>query len=46
MITLTTNRKYQTNIQIDIPAKEVIEKGVAGIELTEFNNLIFKRIEN
>ena len=46
IITLTTNRKYQTNIQIDIPAKEVIEKGVAGIELTEFNNLIFKRIEN
>ena len=46
IITLTTNRKYQTNIQIDIPAKEVIEKGVSGIELTEFNNLIFKRIEN
>ena len=46
IITLTTNRKYQTNIQIDIPAKEVIEKGVDGIELTEFNNLIFKRIEN
>ena len=46
IITLTTNRKSQTTIQIDIPAKEVIEKGVAGIELTEFNNLIFKRIEN
>lgn len=45
-ITLTTNRKYQTNIQIDIPAKEVIEKGVSGIELTEFKNLVFKRIEN
>lgn len=45
-ITLTTGRKYQTNIQIDIPTKEVIEKGVSGIELTEFNDLIFKRIEN
>ena len=40
IITLTTNRKYQTNIQIDIPAKEVIEKGVAT-DVTISHNVTF-----
>lgn len=46
IITLTTGRKYQTNISLEIPTKEVIEKGISGTELTDFNKLIFKRIEN
>ena len=45
-ITLTTKRQYQAEVSINIPAKEVIEKGTNGIEITDFNDVIFKRIEN
>ena len=46
IINLTTGKKYQSNINIDIPAKEVIEKGTIGIEITDLSNLVFKRIDN
>ena len=46
IIRLTTGRTYQTNISIDIPTNEVIEKGTVGTEITDFNGIIFKRIEN
>lgn len=46
IINLTTGKKYQSNINIDIPAKEVIEKGTNGIEITDLSNLVFKRIDN
>ena len=31
---------------IDIPTDEIIEKGTVGIDKTDLNNIIFKRIEN
>ena len=46
IINLTTGKKYQTNINLDIPAKDVIEKGTNGIEITDFSDLVFKRIDN
>lgn len=46
IINLTTGKKYQSNIQLDIPAKDVIEKGTNGIEITDLSNLVFKRIDN
>lgn len=46
IIKLTTGRTYQTNISIDIPTNEVIEKGTVGTEIKDFENLVFKRIEN
>ena len=46
IINLTTGRKYQTSLQLDIPTKEVIENGTNGIEITDFNDLVFKRLEN
>lgn len=45
-ITLTTQRQYQAEVSIDIPAKEIIENGTNGIEITDFSNVVFKRIEN
>ena len=31
---------------IDIPTDEIIEKGTVGIDKTNLNDIIFKRIEN
>lgn len=45
-ITLTSKRQYQAEVSVDIPAKEIIESGTNGIEITDFSNVIFKRIEN
>lgn len=45
-IKLTTGRMYQTNISINIPIEEIIEKGTVGTEISNFDNLVFKRIEN
>lgn len=45
-IKLTTGRIYQTNISINIPIEEIIEKGTVGTEINNFDNLVFKRIEN
>ncbi len=45
-INLRNNRKYETTIEIDIPTDEIIEKGTVGIEKTDLQNIVFKRIEN
>ena len=46
IISLTSGKKYQAPISIDIPTDEIIEKGTVGIDKTDLNNIIFKRIEN
>lgn len=46
IIKLTTGRKYQAAIELEIPTDEIIEKGTVGIEKTDLNDIIFKRIEN
>lgn len=46
IISLTSGKKYQAPISIDIPIDEIIEKGTVGIDKTDLNNIIFKRIEN
>lgn len=46
IINLTSGKKYQAPISIDIPIDEIIEKGTVGIDKTDLNNIIFKRIEN
>ncbi len=46
IINLTSGKKYQAPISIDIPTDEIIEKGTVGIDKTDLNNIIFKRIEN
>ena len=46
VINLTSGKKYQAPISIEIPTDEIIEKGTVGIDKTDLNNIIFKRIEN
>lgn len=44
VINLTSGKKYQAPISVDIPTDEIIEKGTVGIDKTDLNNIIFKRI--
>ena len=46
IIKLTSGKKYQATIDLEIPSDEIIEKGTTGKEITDLDNIIFKRIEN
>ena len=46
LIETNKNVTYKGTISIDLPADEIIEKGTVGIDKTDLNNIIFKRIEN
>jgi len=46
IIKLTSGKKYQATIDVDVPTDEIIEKGTTGKEITELDGIIFKRIEN
>ena len=46
IISLTGGKKYQATIELEVPDSEIIEEGTKGIEITNFDNLVFKRIEN
>lgn len=45
-ICLRSGKKYQTTIDLEIPTEGIIEEGTKGIEKTDLENIIFKRIEN
>lgn len=45
-IKLTSGKKYQATIDLDVPTDEIIEKGTVGKDITELDGIIFKRIEN
>lgn len=46
IIKLTSGKKYQATVNLDIPKNEIIETGKSGTEISELDNIIFKRIEN
>lgn len=46
VINLKSGKKYQAQINLKIPTDEIIENGVVGKDITDFDNIIFKRIEN
>lgn len=46
IIKLTSGKKYQATVNLEIPTEEIIEKGTLGKETTDVDNIIFKRIEN
>ena len=43
---LTSGKKYQATINLEVPTEDIIEKGTIGKEITELDGIIFKRIEN
>lgn len=46
IIKLTSGKKYQANVNLDIPSDEIIETGTSGVDITDLQGIIFKRIEN
>ena len=46
IIKLTSGKKYQATINLDVPTEDIVEKGTIGKEITELDGIIFKRIEN
>lgn len=46
IIKLTSGKKYQATIKLDVPTDEIIEKGTTGKEITDLDDIVFKRIEN
>lgn len=45
IITTNSNVSYKASLSMDMPTKEIIEKGSSDIEITDFSNVIFKRIQ-
>ena len=46
IIKLTSGKKYQATINLDVPTDEIIKKGTFGTEIKEPDGIIFKRIAN
>lgn len=46
IIKLKSGKKYATTVDLNIPTSEIIEKGTVGTEITDLDNIKFKRIEN
>ena len=44
IIETNDNVKYKGSLGIDMPTNEIIEKGSSNIEITDFSDIIFKRI--
>lgn len=47
-ITITTseNISYKGNVNIDMPIDSIIEEGSSHREITDFSNVVFKRVQN
>ena len=47
IITLNSGKSFKAeNVEIEIPNEDIVAKGTVGKEITDLNNIIFKRIEN
>ena len=47
IITLNSGKAFKAeSIVIEVPNKDIVEKGTVGIENTELDEIVFKRIEN
>lgn len=41
-----SGKEYKTTITLDMPIQGVVENGMSSIEITDVNNIIFKRTKN
>lgn len=46
IIKLKSGKEYKANISLDVPVEGLIEEGTASTEITDFNDIVFKRIKN
>lgn len=44
IITTSSNISYKGTITIDMPTEEIIDEGSSNVEITDFSDVIFKRI--
>ena len=44
IITTNENISYKGTLSLDMPTDEIIEKGASKIEVTDFSNIVFKRM--
>lgn len=44
IIETSSNIKYKGTLRMNMPTDEIVEKGSSNIEITDFSNIIFKRI--
>lgn len=45
-IRIQSGKEYKANLSFDVPVEGVVENGTSSIEITDFENVIFKRIKN
>ena len=45
-IKLESNKEYQAEIKLELPTGDIVENGNTGVEITDFDDVIFKRISN
>ena len=45
-ISIESGKEYKANISLEFPLENLIEEGTVSIEITDLDNVIFKRIKN
>ena len=45
-IKLESGKEYKANILLEVPTEGIVEKGIVTKEITELNDIVFKRIKN
>ena len=45
-IKLESGKEFKANVNLDVPAGDIIDTGSANNEITDMSNIIFKRIKN
>lgn len=45
-IRLQSKKEFKANIKVEIPVQNVVEMGTTSTEITDLNDLVFKRIKN
>lgn len=46
IIRLEAGKEYKSTIDLEFPVEDIIEKGMASVEITDLKNFIFKRVKN
>ena len=44
VIEMESKKKYKATLNVQLPLESLIQEGIVQKEITDFNNIIFKRI--
>ena len=45
-ISLENGKQYKGTVTLELPVGNIIDEGTGKLEITDFSNVIFKRIKN